>query len=57
MQEPEVKRDLKYLPFMVKKNNGAPMISVKYKDEMRGFVCSISTYIVSTIHSFISIDT
>lgn len=33
MEEPEIKRDLKYLPFMVKENNGAPMISVKYKDE------------------------
>ncbi|KAF8813684.1 heat shock protein 70 [Phlegmacium glaucopus] len=37
MEEPEVKRDLKHLPFMVKEKNGAPMISVKYKDEMRDF--------------------
>ena len=36
----EVKRDLKHLPFMVKEKNGAPMISVEYKDEIQEFVCS-----------------
>lgn len=41
----EVKRDLKHLPFMVESRNGAPMISVMYKGEIREFVRSISQYL------------
>jgi molecular chaperone DnaK (HSP70) len=37
----EVKRDFKHLPFKVEERNGAPMIIVEYKDEIREFVCSI----------------
>ncbi|KDR75329.1 hypothetical protein GALMADRAFT_70123 [Galerina marginata CBS 339.88] len=37
MDEPEVKNDLKHLPFTVKNKNNQPAISVRYKDEMRDF--------------------
>ncbi|KAF8160928.1 heat shock protein 70 [Crassisporium funariophilum] len=37
MDEPEVKRDLKHWPFVVKNKNGHPIINVKYKDETREF--------------------
>ena len=38
MDEPEVKRDLKHLPFTVKSKNNRPMINVKYSGENREFV-------------------
>lgn len=38
MDEPEVKRDLKHLPFTVKGKNNRPMINVKYSGENREFV-------------------
>jgi len=38
MEEKEVKKDLKHLPFAVKDKNGHPSISVKYKGEQREFV-------------------
>lgn len=41
IDELEVKRDLKHLPFMVKGENGAPVISVTYEDKIRKFVCGI----------------
>ena len=41
VEELEVKRDLKHLPFTVEEKNGVPMISVLYNDKIREFVCSI----------------
>ena len=43
MEELEVERDLKHLPFIVVEKNGVPMISVIYEDKnkIREFVCSI----------------
>lgn len=54
MEELEVKRDLKHLPFMVKEKHGAPMISVEYKDEMREFVCNyfFCKLFIQTIYLF-----
>lgn len=37
MDEPEVKRDLKHLPFTVKSKDNRPMINVKYSGENREF--------------------
>ena len=38
MTEPSVQRDLNHLPYTVKDKNNIPVISVRYKDEVREFV-------------------
>ena len=38
MTEPSVQRDLNHLPYTVKDKNNSPVISVRYKDEVREFV-------------------
>ena len=38
MMEPSVQRDLNHLPYTVKDKNNSPVISVRYKDEVREFV-------------------
>jgi molecular chaperone DnaK (HSP70) len=40
VNDPDVLRDIKHWPFKVSEKNGKPAISVKYKGELRDFVCS-----------------